>query len=131
MYSERGGETRNSRGAAAARLGPATAMGMMRVTMALQIFQAIHQEFHGLAPVGKVVLGGGVQLGGGLVLRGNEEEGIVAETAFAAGSGKDLAVPLALGDDGLGIVGATHQHQDADEMGLAVSLAGQGHQEFF
>jgi hypothetical protein len=70
------------------------------------------------------------QFGRGLFQRRHEEQRVVAEAARAARRRQDLAVPLALGDERLRVVGVAHQHQHAVEMGAAVADAGSSASSF-
>ena len=49
--------------------------------------------------------------------------GVVAETAFPARFQNDLAVPCAVSNNGLRVIGMAHQHDYAVIVSLAIGLA--------
>ena len=70
----------------------------------------------------QAVLGGGVEFGGGTVEIPHIEQRVIAEAALAARLGQDLAMPFALGDQRLRIVGMADENDDRDEVGGAVAM---------
>src|ERR1017187_3401374 len=102
----------------------------MGITLSLLGAQLLDQAGHGAAPMGDDVLFLGGEVGGGAAPFRQPKVGIVAKAASAFRSVDDLAVPLALGDDRLGVVGMADEDQDAAVMGAAGGLTRQVGNEF-
>src|SRR5215472_5292561 len=79
----------------------------------------------GLGAMADAVLDVGRELGDGLAERGNENERVVAEAAVAARRIEHLEVPAADREQRLGVVGAAHRDDRADEARAAIGDAAQ------
>jgi hypothetical protein len=97
----------------------------------LQARQTLDQLLHGLTAVRNPVLGFGIEFGAGLAEFRQVEHRVIAEAAFAAQFGQDLAVPLAFGDQRLRVVGVADEDDDRDEMGGAVGVGAELGKQFF
>jgi hypothetical protein len=102
-----------------------------RITDTAKPPQLVGQFAQGLAAVRNGVLLILAEFGTGLAEFRDKEIGVVAEAALSAWGVDDFAVPAALGDQRLGVVGIAHQHHHAVVVRAAAGLPREGGDELF
>src|ERR1019366_7300670 len=114
-------------------LWPSTTLrtGLLHPTKKSHHLQLLQQHPQRLAAMADGVFLFALQLRTGLAELRQPEQRVVAEAAVAAGLQGDLAVPLALGDQRLRVVGMVQQHQNAVVMRAAISHPAHDLQQLF